>query len=228
MTGDTIKDRVAIVGLAETQYYKHGGAPVSEFQLTLEAIIKAAEDAGIAVTRHRWLRFVQQRPQRPTCACRRRSACPTSPSPTCSGVAVVAAAAGAVRQRLGGAGGRLREVRRRLPRPGAGHSSGASARTARRARFPIRAAYTAPYGLMSPAQTFRHAVRRFMHDHHVEQEALTGDLTGLVSPRAGKPARRDVRPAAQPLRTTTTRAGSWSRSTCSTAAWRTTAPPRSC
>jgi acetyl-CoA acetyltransferase len=33
-------------------------------------------------------------------------------------------------------------------------------------------AFTAPYGLMSPAQTFAMRVRRFMHDHGVEQEAL--------------------------------------------------------
>ena len=34
------------------------------------------------------------------------------------------------------------------------------------------AAFTAPYGLMSPAQTFAMRVRRFMHDHDVGQEAL--------------------------------------------------------
>jgi acetyl-CoA acetyltransferase len=32
--------------------------------------------------------------------------------------------------------------------------------------------YTSPYGLMSPAQSFAMRVRRFMHDHRVEQEAL--------------------------------------------------------
>ncbi|MBN9493330.1 acetyl-CoA acetyltransferase, partial [bacterium] len=34
------------------------------------------------------------------------------------------------------------------------------------------AAFTAPYGLMSPAQMFAMRVRRFMHEHHVQQEAL--------------------------------------------------------
>lgn len=29
----TIKDKVAIVGIGETQYYKAGQAPVSEFQI---------------------------------------------------------------------------------------------------------------------------------------------------------------------------------------------------
>src|SRR5437764_14041532 len=47
MSENTIKDKVAIVGIGETTYYKRGGAPVAEFQLVLEAILKAAEDAGI-------------------------------------------------------------------------------------------------------------------------------------------------------------------------------------
>src|ERR1700676_4651768 len=50
MSEFTIKDKVAIAGLGETQYYKRGGAPVSEFRLALEAIQRAADDAGIPVT----------------------------------------------------------------------------------------------------------------------------------------------------------------------------------
>src|SRR5271157_4547403 len=46
----TIKDRVAIIGVGETKYYKRGTAPLPEFRLACEAIIKAADDAGIAVT----------------------------------------------------------------------------------------------------------------------------------------------------------------------------------
>jgi len=50
MSEFTIKDKVAIAGLGETSYYKRGGAPVSEFRLALEAIQRAAADAGIPVT----------------------------------------------------------------------------------------------------------------------------------------------------------------------------------
>ncbi len=46
----SIKDKVAVAGLGETKYYKRGQAPVSEFQLACEAILKAVEDAGIKVT----------------------------------------------------------------------------------------------------------------------------------------------------------------------------------
>jgi hypothetical protein len=45
----SIKDKVAIVGIGETQYYKAGQSPVSEFQLALEAIQKAVADAGLRV-----------------------------------------------------------------------------------------------------------------------------------------------------------------------------------
>src|ERR1700720_3680732 len=49
MSEYTIKDRVAIIGVGETKYYKRGQAPVPEFRLACEAIINAAEDAGIDV-----------------------------------------------------------------------------------------------------------------------------------------------------------------------------------
>src|SRR5260370_22870343 len=43
----TIRGRVAIAGIGETAYYKHGRAPESEFALALRAILRACEDAGI-------------------------------------------------------------------------------------------------------------------------------------------------------------------------------------
>src|SRR5258708_6156689 len=43
----SIRGRVAIVGVGETAYYKHGCAPESEFALALRAILSACEDAGI-------------------------------------------------------------------------------------------------------------------------------------------------------------------------------------
>lgn len=49
MTDYSIKDKVAIVGIGETRYYKAGQAPVSEFQLALEAIKKAVTDAGLRI-----------------------------------------------------------------------------------------------------------------------------------------------------------------------------------
>src|SRR5258708_28177736 len=50
MEAFSIKDRVAIAGIGESKYYKRAQAPVTEFRLAVEAITKAADDAGIAVT----------------------------------------------------------------------------------------------------------------------------------------------------------------------------------
>ncbi|MBU2288251.1 MAG: acetyl-CoA acetyltransferase, partial [Gammaproteobacteria bacterium] len=44
----TLKGRVAIVGVGETVYRKHGQSPDAEFKLALQAILHACEDAGIA------------------------------------------------------------------------------------------------------------------------------------------------------------------------------------
>ena len=49
MSDRTIRGKTAIVGLGETRYYKRGAAPDPEFKLTLDAIIMAADDAGIDV-----------------------------------------------------------------------------------------------------------------------------------------------------------------------------------
>lgn len=43
----TIKDKVCIVGIGESAYYKRGQSPYSEFHLTLQAILAACEDAGL-------------------------------------------------------------------------------------------------------------------------------------------------------------------------------------
>ena len=46
-----IRGKVAVAGIGETTYYKHGQAPDSEFKLALMAILNAAEDAGIWIPR---------------------------------------------------------------------------------------------------------------------------------------------------------------------------------
>src|SRR6185437_15196397 len=43
----SIRGRVAVAGVGETTYYKHGRAPESEFDLALQAILRACDDAGI-------------------------------------------------------------------------------------------------------------------------------------------------------------------------------------
>ena len=47
MDARTLRGKVAIVGIGETPYYKHGKSPDPEFKLALKAILAAAADAGI-------------------------------------------------------------------------------------------------------------------------------------------------------------------------------------
>jgi len=43
----TLRGRVAVVGIGETNYYRHGGSPDPEFKLALKAILAACGDAGV-------------------------------------------------------------------------------------------------------------------------------------------------------------------------------------
>ncbi|QQS14251.1 MAG: acetyl-CoA acetyltransferase [Rhodospirillales bacterium] len=47
MTERSLRGKVAVVGVGETAYYKHGKSPDPEFVLALKAILAAAGDAGI-------------------------------------------------------------------------------------------------------------------------------------------------------------------------------------
>src|SRR5437763_9032892 len=47
MTKGSLRGQVAVAGVGETAYYRHGNSPDPEFVLCLKAILSAAEDAGI-------------------------------------------------------------------------------------------------------------------------------------------------------------------------------------
>ena len=120
MTGTrTIRGRVAVVGIGETTYYKHGRAPESEFALALQAILARLRGRGHRPAPDRRLRVLQQRPQRSLAP--RRRARPAR-------AALLQHAVGRRRRRrLGGGGqrrggrrGGLRRLRRGLPRARAG------------------------------------------------------------------------------------------------------------
>ncbi len=42
--------KAVVVGVGETEYYKRGGSPDTEFQLACQAIRRAADDAGLDVS----------------------------------------------------------------------------------------------------------------------------------------------------------------------------------
>jgi len=43
----TLRGQVAVVGIGETVYYKHGQSPDAEFKLALKAVLSACADAGM-------------------------------------------------------------------------------------------------------------------------------------------------------------------------------------
>ena len=171
VTGEarSIRGRVAVVGVGETTYYKHGRAPESEFALALRAILRACEDAGIdprAVDGFASYSNDRNDPSR------------------------LAAALGLPELRFsnmqwgGGGGGGSAAVGNAAAAVAAGYADCvvvfralAQGQFQRFGAAPPggavsgEAALTFPYGLISPAHRFAMRVMRFMHDHGVRQEA---------------------------------------------------------
>ncbi len=170
MSDRTIRGKTAIVGLGETRYYKRGAAPDPEFKLTLDAIIMAAEDAGIDVRDiDGFASFSNDRNDPPRLM-------------TALGIKHI----GFSNMFWGGGGGGgSGAVANAAAAVAAGYCDiavayrglaqgqfGRFGQGARVAHAPGAMAFTAPYGLMSPAQMFAMRTRRFMHEHGIEQEAL--------------------------------------------------------
>ena len=167
---ETMRGKTAIVGLAETTYYKRGGAEDAEFKLGLQAVQAAAEDAGIDVRDiDGFCSYSNDRndPTRFHTALGLRDLKWSSMvwgggGGGCAGAVAMAAAA----VHAGIATNVV--VFRALAQGQFGRFGAASA------SGPLSggAAYTQPYGQMSPAQSYAMKVTRFMHDHGVEQTAL--------------------------------------------------------
>ncbi len=170
MSERTLRGKVAIAGIGETTYYRHGKSPDSEFKLALQAIVRACEDAGISP--HDIDGFASYGNDR-------------SDGPR------LAAALGIKTLRFsnmfwGGGGGGVCGA---VGNAGAAVATGmadcvvafrslAQGQYARYGRgAPVAsvggdAAFTAPYGLMSPAQMFAMKVTRFMATHGISDTAL--------------------------------------------------------
>ena len=161
----TIRGRVAIVGVGETAYYKHGQAPEPEVKLALQAILAACADAGLdprAIDGFASYSNDRNDPSR------------------------LAAALGIPELRFsnmqwgGGGGGGSAAVGNAAAAIAAGYADcvvvfralaqgqfqrfGAAPPAATASG---EAALTFPYGLISPAQRFAMRVMRFMRDHGI-------------------------------------------------------------
>ena len=165
----TIRGRVAVVGIGETTYYKHGRAPESEFALALRAILRACEDAGIDPRRIDGFASYSNDRNDPS----RLAAALGLPELRFSNM-----------QWGGGGGGGSAAVGNGAAAVAAGYADCvvvfralAQGQFQRFGAAPAggtvsgEAALTFPYGLISPAQRFAMRVMRFMHDHGVRPEA---------------------------------------------------------
>jgi len=166
----TIKDKVAIVGVGETTYYKRGQAPVSEFRLACEAIISAADDAGIDVRDIDGIAgYANDRNEAS------RLATALGLKQLCFAAMVWGGGGGGGSAAVGNAAAALVAgfakyvvVFRAL----------AQGQFGRFGQAPVSkdisgpSAYTAPYGLYVPAQWVALRTRRFMHQYNINREPL--------------------------------------------------------
>ena len=166
----TLRGRAAVVGVGQTTYYKHGQSPHAESRLTLEAILNACADAGIAPEEiDGFSSYSNDRNDGPR----------------------LAAALGCRELRFsnmfwgGGGGGAAGSVQNAAAAVACGLADcvvayrglaqGQFGRFGRGAQVNAvsgEAAHTTPYGLMSAAQMFAMKAMRFMHDHDIQRSAL--------------------------------------------------------
>ncbi len=169
MTERTVRGRVAIAGVGETTYYKHGQAPDSEVTLALRAILSACEDAGVDPRDIDGFASYSNDRNDPS----RLAAALGLPELRFSNM-----------QWGGGGGGGSGPGGDAAAAIAAGYADCvvvfralAQGQFQRFGAAPPAAtvsgeqALTFPYGLISPAQRFAMRVMRFMHDHGIRQEA---------------------------------------------------------
>jgi acetyl-CoA acetyltransferase len=165
----TIRGRVAIAGVGETTYYKHGQAPEPEVKLALRAILAACEDAGIAPREIDGFASYSNDRNDPS----RLAAALGLPELRFSNM-----------QWGGGGGGGSAAVGNAAAAVAAGYADcvvvfralaqgqfqrfGAAPPAATAAG---EAALTFPYGLISPAQRFAMRFMRFMHEHGIPADS---------------------------------------------------------
>ncbi|MBO0730613.1 MAG: hypothetical protein J2P57_15255 [Acidimicrobiaceae bacterium] len=159
----------AVAGVGESAYYKRGGASLSEFQLACVAIRNAVEDAGLDIADVDGFVSYMDRNE----PVRLSAALATGPvnftaqtfggggNGACAAVTIADAAVTAgyaecvvvYRALAQGQFGRFGQAGQ--PRSSRGNG-----------------AFTAPYGMVSPAQICAMQTRRYMHEHAVSQESL--------------------------------------------------------
>jgi acetyl-CoA acetyltransferase len=166
----TLRGRVAVIGIGETDYFRHGASPDTEFKLALKAILAACDDAGLDPRNvDGFASYGEDR----------------------NDASRLAAALGTQRLRAatmqwgGGGGGCCAAVANAAASIVAGLADcvvvfralaqgqyGRFGQTTGVDTISGEKAYLMPYGVLAPPQRFAMRVRRYMHEHGVSQEAL--------------------------------------------------------
>ncbi|MGE0806229.1 MAG: acetyl-CoA acetyltransferase [Burkholderiaceae bacterium] len=166
----SLRGKVAIAGIGETPYYKHGRSPDAEFKLALHAILAACRDAGIDPRRiDGFSSYSNDR---------------ADPSRLSAALGIDELRV-SLMQWGGGGGGSAAAVGNAAAAVAGGMAdcvvvfrSLAQGQFERFGLGPSAAtvsgdkAFEVPYGVMSPAQRFAMKMQRFMHEHGVRQQAL--------------------------------------------------------
>src|SRR6201999_3760577 len=170
VAGRTLRGGVAVIGIGETEYYRHGASPDPEFKLALKAILAACRDAGLDPREiDGFASYSDDRSEASRLAAalgthRLRTAtmqwggggggcCAAVANAAASIVAGLSDCVVVFRSLAQGQFGRF------------GQSDGISTISGERA-------YLMPYGVLAPPQRFAMRVQRFMHEHGVRQEAM--------------------------------------------------------
>ena len=169
-TSRTLRGRVAVVGVGETTYYRHGKSEDAEFKLALKAILAACADAEINPRDiDGFSSFSDDRNEATRLA-------------TALGIPSLRTA---TMQWGGGGGGCCAAVGNGAAAIATGQADCVVAfRSLAQGQFGRfgqsngietisgEKSYLMPYGILSPPQRFAMRARRFMYDHGIDQEAL--------------------------------------------------------
>ncbi len=165
-----INEQVAVIGMGQTPYYRHGQSPDPEFKLALKAILAAAEDARLDVRDiDGFCSYSDDRnePVRLGTALNTKDIAFANMFWGGGGGGVCGAVGNAVAALLAGYC-RYAVVYRSLSQGEFGRFGAGRAPAKTSGRF----AYTLPYGVMGPVHHVALRTRRFMHQYGVQDEVL--------------------------------------------------------
>ena len=164
-----MKGAAVVVGVGESTYYKRGGSPDSEFVLACTAIRNAVEDAGLTMADVDGFVSYMERNEPVRLSAALGTGDLDFTAQTFGGGGNGAGAAVTIADAAISAGYADCIVVFRSLAQGQFHRYG---QTGRPRRSHGSAAFTAPYGIASPAQICAMQTMRYLHEHGITQDSL--------------------------------------------------------